>query len=120
MTFFYFLCSGAFSTLLDVGLFRLLGTLLDSSLAFVISYAFCVFVRYFIDARLVLDIQRRPSSFLSYLGVNLVVMCIGLLAYQQALLAFTPLQAKIISIPVTLISGFVILKGVVFRKRVAE
>jgi putative flippase GtrA len=120
MSFFYFLCSGAFSTLLDVGLFRLLGIFLDGSLAFVLSYAFCVFVRYFIDARLVLDIERRASSFLSYAGVNLLVMCIGLLAYRQALVAFTPLQAKIISIPVTLVSGFVILKGVVFRKSVSE
>lgn len=120
MSFFYFLCSGTFSTLLDVGLFRFLGIFLNSSLAFVLSYAFCVFIRYFIDARLVLDIERKPSSFLSYLAVNLLVMGIGLLAYQLALPSFTPLQAKLMSIPVTLVSGFVILKGLVFRKSVSE
>lgn len=118
MSFLRFLGSGLFSTLLDLGLFRLL-TLFGVMplLAYPLSYSFCVVVRYFIDARLTFATERMHlRQFLMYFLANLAVMLLGLLAFDIAKVYYAVMLAKLLSIPVTVLSGFVIMRFVVFAK----
>lgn len=119
MSFLWFLASGATSTLLDILLFHQLTRVLDDHIAFLLSYTACVMLRYFVDARLVLQIRHGPRSFSTYVLTNALVMMAGLLAYHAALHFVPLLPAKILSIPVTVLSGYLLLKQVVFRKPMA-
>jgi len=116
MKFLRFLASGGFSTLLDLLLFRCLIYLLVPPLvAYPLSYSVCVTVRYFIDARLTFATERlHLRQFAQYFAANVLVMGLGLLAFGAAQHYFTPMVAKVVSIPVTVLSGFIIMHFLVF------
>jgi putative flippase GtrA len=117
MGFLFYAASGAASTLLDIAIFSLLNHYLNSSVAYVASYAFCVTARYFVDACFTFNLEHRVGIFARYFLTNTLVMLLGVAAFRLALFYAPPLLAKILSIPVTLTAGFILLRFVAFRRR---
>ena len=120
--FLRFLASGGLSTLLDVAFFWLLKHVLPVDIAFAVSYSLCVIIRYFIDARLTFATERMHlRQFLAYFLANLAVMYLGLLTFDLIHAHHFPdMVCKVLTIPVTVVSGFVIMRLVVFRKKDKE
>ena len=120
MGFLFYTLSGAASTLLDVTTFGILSHYLSSSVAYVVSYAFCVTARYFIDAHFTFHLKHRVGIFLRYFLTNTLVMLLGVGAFRLMLFYVPPLLAKILSIPVTLVAGFILLHFVEFRRSLTK
>ena len=130
MSFLRFLASGGLSTLLDVLFFWLLKQLLPVDVAYAVSYSLCVVIRYFIDARLTFATERMHlRQFLAYFVANLLVMYLGMKSFDliraqhyadmiARILAIPEpdVIAKLLSIPVTILSGFAIMRFLVFRE----
>jgi putative flippase GtrA len=143
VSFLFFLLSGLGSTLLDLLLFSGLILLLDKNLSYITSYSLCICCRYLFDSRVTFAAQTKRvegSRFLHYFAGNLMVMVFGLGVYNLLLLlplapdsaltlsaagfsrTLPPLQAaavfaKILSIPPVTLSGYFLMKQVVFKNR---
>ena len=143
MSFLLFLLSGLGSTLLDLMLFSGLILLLDKNLSYVTSYSICICCRYLFDSRVTFVAQTRAgesSRFVHYFAGNLTIMVFGLGVYNALLLlplaallapvisitAFlrtmpahklAALFAKLLSVPPVTVSGYFLMKYVVFRNR---
>lgn len=116
MIFLRFLASGGVSTLLDLLFFGLLVFVLPPLWAYPLSYSLCVIIRYFLDARLTFATERlHARQFIQYFLANALVMGLGLLAFQGAHHYFPAMVAKILSVPLTILSGFIIMRSIVFR-----
>jgi len=128
MRFLRFLATGGLSTLLDVLFFWVLKHFLPLNVAFATSYSLCVIIRYVVDAKLTFVTKRMHlRQFLLYFLANLAVMYLGLRTFDfvhgyhfvvdiMGVHVDTDVVCKILSIPVTVLSGFVIMHFVVFRE----
>ena len=116
--FLYFLGSGGFCTLLDTLLFSLLILVVNSSVAYLTSYLCCIFVRFFIDRQLIGSTKETSlKTFFHYFLSNVIAMLCGLMAFHFFLLYLPTMISKILSIPLTLISGFLMVNFYVFSKK---
>jgi putative flippase GtrA len=141
VSFLLFLGSGVFSTLLDLLLFGLLIHVIDRNIAFVASYAICICCRYLFDSRVTfatLAGRAAGNRFSRYFAGNVTIMVLGLCVYNLLLLlplamdstlvinagsqtwSLPPAQqatliAKVLSIPPVTVSGYFLMKLVVFR-----
>lgn len=116
--FLRFLLSGGLSTVLDFLFFSGLILIIPARAAYPISYSLCVVIRYFIDAQLTFAAERLHwRQFARYFLVNLVVMGFGFLAFASAQGFLSARWAKLASIPVTVVSGFLLMRFWVFAQK---
>lgn len=115
MSFLLFLVSGGLSTLLDLGLFALLIQVLDGSLAFALSYLICIVARFAFDVRFTFGVDSPElRHFRQYLAASLCLMLMGLGVFHLLELFFSPVVAKVLSIPPVTLTGFLVMHYLVF------
>jgi putative flippase GtrA len=118
--FLRFLFSGGLFTGLDFILFYSLLNYISHELAYIIAYAICIILRYFFDKAFTFKTKQHSFKQLTrYIIVNSVVLVLGFISFQLASLFIELLPAKLASIPVTLVSGFILTRLLVFKKNVS-
>lgn len=118
---FFFLLSGAFTTVLDLVVFAALLRCVEGSVAFIVSFSICVLVRFFFDSRISFQ-QRRWSirSFSLYVFVNCSSMFFGLFLYEILSMSVGGFVGKILSIPPVTVVGFFLMRYFVFKNKPIE
>lgn len=121
MSFLLFLVSGGLSTLLDLVLFSLLIHVVHVAAAYLLSYLICVIVRFGFDARYTFSVDSPAvRHFWLYLGANIGLMLMGLGVFHLLGLYFSPVIAKVLSIPPVTVTGFVVMNRLIFPRRQEE
>lgn len=114
--FLRFLFSGGLFTALDLVLFYSLLSFTSYKLAYITAYALCIVLRYFFDKAFTFKTKSHSIKQLSrYILANSAVLVLGFCSFQFASLFIALLPAKLSSIPVTLISGFIVTRLWVFK-----
>jgi putative flippase GtrA len=114
-----FLCIGGGITLFDWAMFMLLSNFISSSVAFIISYAVAVLVRFWLDKKItfaVNDGNWRWQLFRYFLSCG-ITFCISFVAFQLAhYLGVPQFLAKVFSTGCGTIFGFRLFKFLVFAQ----
>ena len=115
--FLRFLFSGGVFSLLDFIIFFALAPLVSHELAYLLAYGQCILLRYFWDSQFTFKTTKISiAQAQRYIIVNSGVLFLGFVNFQINLLFIEPLWAKLASIPLTLLSGFIFTKSWVFKK----
>jgi putative flippase GtrA len=114
-----FLCIAGGITLFDWTTFALLCLVIPSSIAFVISFAVAVAIRFWLDRRFTFIVTQGDWRWqlIRYFLSCTITFCISLTAFQVArYFLVPPLAAKILSTGCGTIFGFVLFKCFVFAQ----
>ena len=116
-----FLITGGLATLLDLGIFMLLGLVVPEylKLRFVAAFSLSVACRFLADKSFTFNNKssRYGRQFALYLLSCLFTMLLGLGVFKLSLyLGASPFWAKLISIPFVTVAGFVLIRLFVFRR----